>query len=137
MFLVPTFLYAISNNLDIVLTLYMDSVTQQVLLQNKIILTSILWRIVFARKLEYHQWLALFLLNCGSTITVLREIPRSFQEALDLVSVPFTGLLLVILYCFCSAAAGVYCEWVYKRKQGTKVASAASSQSLHFSNIAM
>ena len=122
--------------------------TQQVLLQNKIILTSVLWRLVFGRMLEYRQWFALILLNFGSTVTVLSEFPTSLDELKKVVTVSYAGLMLVLLYCFCSASAGVYCEWVYKRGASTPSSlknpkntrsppAAAVSHSMHFANIGM
>ncbi|CAD7936009.1 unnamed protein product [Amoebophrya sp. A25] len=69
-FMIPAILYAINNNLDTLLCSHMDGVTQQVLLQNKIMVTSVLYWVVFRRVLDFRQWFALGILTCGSAIAV-------------------------------------------------------------------
>ncbi|CAD7972169.1 unnamed protein product [Amoebophrya sp. A120] len=139
-FMVPTVLYAINNNLDIILANHMDGVTQQVLLQNKILVTSLVWWVVFRKHLEPRQWFALLLLTAGSAIAVssgeqekvkaMADDEKSSSDHSQKTTKTFctpTGFALAFFYCLCSAGASIYCEYVYRRdaKQSVHVASAA------------
>eukprot|EP00397_Hematodinium_sp_SG-2012_P001738 GEMP01001743.1.p1 GENE.GEMP01001743.1~~GEMP01001743.1.p1 ORF type:complete len:375 (+),score=77.94 GEMP01001743.1:215-1339(+) len=124
-FSVPAFLYAVANNLDIVLALYMDAATFQVFMQSKIASTSILWWVVFRKKLLVRQWAAIAILTGGSALC-------SIQKADTGVSMGITdvlGIPLGILAILCSTFAAISTEWIYKNEY--------VNTTIHVQNIAM
>lgn len=128
-FLVPTALYAVNNNLDMLITEYMDVVTIQVLFQNKILVTSLLWRIVFQQALEVKQWFALVLLTIGSVVASIdTRKGNDITTILSSLKLTPTGIFLILIYCFFSAGASIYCEFLYKR---------TGKQSIYFQNLGM
>lgn len=122
---VPSALYALNNNLDMLNNQYMDPATEQVLVQGKILTTGIVWWLVFQEDMGARKWFSLMILLVG---TVLAGWPsekagsESKQMYIDSV-----GVLLVMVYIWVSASAGVYNEWLYK--------SANSKDSIHTCNI--
>lgn len=109
-FAVPSVLYAINNNLDMLNNQYMDPATESVLVQLKILTTGIMWRLVFGKPLGTRKWLSLVLLFLGCSIA---GWPKSNTTANSMFILPF-GLVLVGFYVCISATAGVYNEWLYK-----------------------
>ena len=156
-FLIPSVFYMVSNNLDSILSQHMDAVTQQILLQNKILVTSIMWCIIFNKKFEKKQWLALIFLTIGSVFASIdnkNEILK--KDIINVINLPnlsttTTGLALILLYCICSASGALYCEYLYKykksesksdsdtltKKENESKINSKSSDSIHRSNIAM
>merc|ERR1712113_563452 len=127
MFAVPSIIYSVNNNLDMLNNLYMDPATEQVLVQSKIITTGIVWWLVFRQALGLRKWTAICLLFLG---TVLAGNPPSGKgdssSSKEMFIEPF-GIVLVTAYVFISAGAGVYNEWLYKGP--------GKNDSLHVSNV--
>jgi len=109
---IPSALYALNNNLDMLNNQHMDPATEQVLVQGKILTTGIVWWFVFGQEMGLRKWLSLLLLFVG---TVLAGLPA--ETALGEKKVMYIdtiGIFLVLLYTVVSACAGVYNEWLYK-----------------------
>jgi len=125
LFAVPSVLYAVNNNLDMVNNLYMDPATESVLVQGKILTTSVMWRIVFKKRLGAAKWVSLALLFAGCSgagwpTPTGREVP-------DTMFIRPLGVLLVVVHCHVSSLAGVFNEWLYL---GT-----GEGESIHLCNI--
>lgn len=119
-------LYAWGNNLDMLNNQYMDPATEQVLVQLKVLTTGVIWRLVFREPLAYRKWAALMLLCVGGAGAGWPSTP-SGDGAKTMYIKPF-GALLVCLHSTCSACAGVYNEWLYKRAPG-------KNDSIHLANV--
>lgn len=124
-FCVPSMLYAWGNNLDMLNNQYMDPATEQVLVQLKVLTTGVVWRLVFREPLPWRKWGALLLLGIGGAGAGWPSTPTG-TETNTMYIKPF-GALLVCLHSSCSACAGVYNEWLYKRAP-------AKGDSIHLAN---
>lgn len=124
-FSVPSLLYAVNNNLDMLNNQHMDPATEQVLVQGKILTTGIVWWLVFREPLGGRKWCALVLLFAGTVLAGWpSEQPADLAKRMYIDSV---GVLLVTAYVWVSASAGVYNEWLYKK--------IGRAESIHLSNI--
>ncbi|KAG3089579.1 hypothetical protein PI124_g17421 [Phytophthora idaei] len=132
---VPSFLYAIDNNLNYVILRYMDAATLSVLWNLKIVVTAVLFRFVLKHPLSELRKTAIVLLVAGvltSQSNHLRQMEGAMankgsssgmnmqseedaaadKSAKDLV----IGVLLVLVGVTLSSCASVFAEWAFKRK---------------------
>lgn len=109
-FAFPSALYSLNNNLDMLNNQHMDPATEQVLVQAKILTTGIVWWWVFGRTMGGRKWFALVLLFLGAVSAGWPSDATSGKR----MHIDSVGVLLVILYVWVSASAGVYNEWLYK-----------------------
>ena len=65
LYLVPAFLYCLYNNLTFINLELFDVSTYYCLMQFRIVLTAILYQILFRRQLNLIQWFSLFILTSG------------------------------------------------------------------------
>eukprot|EP00929_Paragymnodinium_shiwhaense_P106841 TRINITY_DN7260_c0_g1_i1.p1 TRINITY_DN7260_c0_g1~~TRINITY_DN7260_c0_g1_i1.p1 ORF type:complete len:276 (-),score=44.54 TRINITY_DN7260_c0_g1_i1:543-1370(-) len=122
LFLVPSILYAVNNNLDIINNQYMDPATESVLTQMKILTTALAWKLVFKKTIGQRKWWSLILLFVGCTVAGYPSGDKRNSMYIE----PF-GFVLIALYVVISATAGVYNEWLYKGID--------KDESIHVSNI--
>lgn len=135
LYLVPAFLYCLYNNLTFTNLERLDLATYQCLMQFRIVLTAIIYQILFRRKLSAMQWVSLFILTAGCLIkeygaydmstAAVQSNPTSEQPPSNVTTpdgvVPKTSpysfvstTLLIVLQLFCSCFAGVYNEYLLK-----------------------
>jgi UDP-sugar transporter A1/2/3 len=112
---VPELIYFTNNVLVFVILEYLDATTFQLLGQLKIVFTGILFRIVLRRRLSDFQWLAIWQLACGATVS---QIPSSQPQE---TKAPFFGVVLSVISCCLSALAGIYNEKIMKDKVETSI----------------
>jgi UDP-sugar transporter A1/2/3 len=117
---VPELIYCINNFLVLVILEYVDMTTFQLLGQLKIVFTGLLFRVVLRRRLSDYQWLAIWQLACGATVS---QIPTSEPQK---TNAPFFGVVLSVISCCLSALAGIYNEKIMKDK---------ASVSIHWQNL--
>jgi len=132
LFSVPSMIYSVGNNLDMLCNQYMDSAMFQVLVQLKILTTAVLWRIAFQTPLEWRKWVALGLLTTGGAAAALPSGALSSGEdgaAQQTMSIKPFGMVLIFCYTMCSGLAGVYTEYIYKVT--------SFEESIHFQNFTM
>jgi len=113
-FTIPSLMYSVNNNIDILFVQHMDPATMQVLVQLKILTTAVTWRIVFRQALGLRKWLALIFLFMGAACAVLPSKAASPEKPETAMFIDITGMVLVTLYVWISAGAGVYNEWLFK-----------------------
>ncbi|GAB6021108.1 hypothetical protein CHUAL_003741 [Chamberlinius hualienensis] len=107
---VPAALYAAYNNLAFVNLSAFNPTTYFLLLQFRVVVTGILFQVLFKKSLSVKQWLSLVLLTIGCLI---KEMP-SFSLG-GLVIPHFSiNLPLILIQVFCSCFAGVYNEYLLK-----------------------
>ncbi|KAK8923424.1 CMP-sialic acid transporter 1 [Platanthera zijinensis] len=67
LFVVPSVIYLVHNNVQFATLTYVDPLTYQIMGNLKIVTTGILFRLFLKRKLSILQWLAIILLVVGTT----------------------------------------------------------------------
>ncbi|XP_054743313.1 UDP-galactose transporter senju [Anastrepha obliqua] len=65
LYFVPAFLYCLYNNLAFVNLSTFDPTTYYLLLQLRVVITGVLFQIIFKKYLTCRQWISLLLLTCG------------------------------------------------------------------------
>uniref|UniRef100_A0A182MZ98 CMP-sialic acid transporter n=1 Tax=Anopheles dirus TaxID=7168 RepID=A0A182MZ98_9DIPT len=143
LYFVPAFLYCLYNNLAFVNLSTFDPTTYYLLLQLRVVITGILFQIIFKKYLSRKQWFSLLLLTVGC---MLKQWNFSFfsgtpqPDAAGDPTVPanpaeppkpddgtFRGknisgfdlsysALLILVQTVCSCLAGVYNEYLLKKK---------------------
>lgn len=68
LYLVPAFLYCLYNNLTFINLELFDVATYYCLMQFRIVLTGVIYQILFRRKLNQIQWISLFILTAGCLV---------------------------------------------------------------------
>ncbi|KAL0974033.1 hypothetical protein UPYG_G00214520 [Umbra pygmaea] len=119
---VPAVLYALNNNLVVLMQVYMDPSSFQVLSNLKIASTALLYSFCLGKRLRPLQWLALGILMgagvCHSYSSLdLGDPGRTEDQASPRIHITAWGLVLVLVYCFISGLAAVYTERVLKSQQ--------------------
>jgi len=110
-FFFPALLFAVSNNLHILLALQMDAGTFQAVMQSGIVFTSILWWIVFRKPLSLMQWAAIGIIAIGSSLCANKSSGSSNVMGIYSLS----AALLIVVSLTCSTVAAISNEWIYKR----------------------
>lgn len=117
---VPAILYALNNNLVVLMQAFMDPSSFQVLSNLKIASTALLYSLCLGKRLHPTQWFALGLLMCAGichTYTCLDIEDRAEVEEGPRLHITAWGLFLVLVYCFVSGLAAVYMERVLKSQR--------------------
>ncbi|XP_034599746.1 CMP-sialic acid transporter 1 isoform X3 [Setaria viridis] len=123
LYLVPSVIYLIHNNVQFATLTYVDPSTYQIVGNLKIVTTGILFRLVLKRKLSNLQWMAIVLLAVGATTSQVKGCGDAPCDSL--FSAPLQGYMLGILSACLSALAGVYTEYLMKK----------NSDSLYWQNV--
>ncbi|XP_058799321.1 UDP-galactose transporter senju [Phymastichus coffea] len=112
LYMVPSSLYCLYNNLSFVNLAAFDPPTYFLLLQLRVVVTGIIFQLVFKQKLSTKQWLSLVLLTLGCMIKHLNLdyenslIKSNFQLNINIV--------FIFIQTICSCLAGVYNEYLLK-----------------------
>ncbi|XP_053180179.1 probable UDP-sugar transporter protein SLC35A4 [Scomber japonicus] len=119
---IPAILYALNNNLVVVMQDYMDPSSYQVLSNLKIASTALLYSFCLGKRLRRGQWLALGLLMgagvCHSYSSLdLGDPDRDEVEQGPKLHITAWGLFLVLVYCCVSGLAAIYTERVLKSQK--------------------
>uniref|UniRef100_A0A182YN52 CMP-sialic acid transporter n=1 Tax=Anopheles stephensi TaxID=30069 RepID=A0A182YN52_ANOST len=141
LYFVPAFLYCLYNNLAFVNLSTFDPTTYYLLLQLRVVITGILFQIIFKKYLSRKQWFSLLLLTVGcmlkqwnfSIFSTTSQPTAAVGETTvetrkpDPADGTFRGknisgfdlsysALLILVQTFCSCLAGVYNEYLLKKK---------------------
>lgn len=68
LYMVPAFLYSLYNNLTFINLKLFDPTTYQCLMQFRIVLTAIIYQILFRKRLRKSQWISLAILTLGCLV---------------------------------------------------------------------
>ncbi|XP_050491512.1 UDP-galactose transporter senju [Bombus huntii] len=118
LYMIPSFLYCLYNNLAFINLAIFDPTTYYVLLQFRVVMTGIIFQVVFNKKLSLKQWFSLVLLTIGCMVKHI-ELDFSvniFNAKINLSS----NIILVFIQTICSCLAGVYNEYLLK-EQGANI----------------
>lgn len=133
MYIVPAALYSLYNNLQFVNLATYDPTTYYVLLQFRVVVTGIIFQILFKKQLSFIQWASICLLTCGcilkelghikytkvsydsttNSIPIANQSLSSANNSANLIGFP---LFFIIIQVFSSCFAGVYNEYLLKDK---------------------
>ncbi|KAK3748725.1 hypothetical protein QZH41_015671 [Actinostola sp. cb2023] len=114
LYLIPAFLYCLYNNLAFVNLSAYDPTTYFLLLQFRVVVTGVIFQILFSKRLSRIQWLSLILLTAGCILKQLNFGSKSVGLSLRLDY----NLILILVQVFCSCFAGVYNEYLLKGRSG-------------------
>lgn len=113
LYMVPSFMYCLYNNLTFVNLGAYDPTSYFLLLQFRVVVTGVIFQFLFKKKLSKIQWFSLLLLTCGCIIKQL-----SFGKLSSASFIVNMNLGLIMVQVFCSCFAGVYNEYLLKGKGG-------------------
>eukprot|EP00123_Amoebidium_parasiticum_P013997 comp22273_c3_seq1/m.32946 comp22273_c3_seq1/g.32946 ORF comp22273_c3_seq1/g.32946 comp22273_c3_seq1/m.32946 type:complete len:297 (-) comp22273_c3_seq1:537-1427(-) len=135
LYFVPAFLYSISNNLTYTNLSRNDPTTFYLLLQLRVVVTGVMFQLLFKKELSRLQWVSLLLLTLGCGI---KELGRRAQNAplsdeVDHLTM-FINTLLILLQVLCSCFASVYCEFLLKKEAPT-VPLMLQNTFMHFNSL--
>jgi len=118
LYLVPASLYCLYNNLSFISLSYFNPTTYFMFMQIRLLLTGVIYQILFKRSLSSKQWLSLLILTVGCMIhasgsgsEVTSDSSNNSEE--DLVKFG-TGCVFILVQVLCSVVAGVYNEYLIK-----------------------
>ncbi|KAL1807354.1 hypothetical protein DCAR_0522659 [Daucus carota subsp. sativus] len=111
---IPSIIYLIHNNVQFATLTYVDTSTYQIMGNLKIVTTAVLFRLFLRRKLSNLQWMAIFLLAIGTTTSQVKGCGEASCDSL--FSSPIPGYMLGVLSACLSALAGIYTEFLLKKK---------------------
>ncbi|KXJ17474.1 UDP-galactose transporter senju [Exaiptasia diaphana] len=114
LYMIPAFLYCLYNNLAFVNLSAYDPTTYFLLLQFRVVVTGVIFQILFSKQLSRVQWVSLLLLTAGCIIKQLKFGSESAGLSLKLDQ----NLVLIMVQVFCSCFAGVYNEYLLKGRSG-------------------
>lgn len=129
LYFVPAFLYCLYNNLAFVNLSTFDPTTYYLLLQLRVVITGVLFQIIFKKSLSRKQWFSLCLLTLGCMLKQWNfTLPGSteVQQQQSDDGSTFHGknisgfdlsfsAVLILVQTVCSCLAGVYNEYLLKR----------------------
>lgn len=140
--MVPAFLYCLYNNLAFVNLATFDPTTYYLLLQLRVVVTGILFQIIFKKYLSQRQWISLILLTLGCMLKQV-DLNSFYNDANDdseaavlqvasavnatqtnskangknMAGFDFSiSAVLILAQTICSCLAGVYNEYLLKDK---------------------
>ena len=111
-YIVPALLYCVYNNLVYLNLTFFDPGTYNVLMQLRIVLTGLLYQLLFSTRLGRNQWLAIILITLGC---VCKEWPKLLGEGGRVPSALSHAWVLLAFQMLCSVFAGVYNEKLLKK----------------------
>ncbi|XP_022914512.1 UDP-galactose transporter senju [Onthophagus taurus] len=123
LYLIPAFLYSLYNNLAFHNLTQFDPTTYNILLQFRVVITAILFQIIFRKKLSKKQWLSLLLLTLGCIIKQISfgadylndsGLKTATNSSSIFTTFAISSLLFIFIQILCSCFAGVYNEHLLK-----------------------
>lgn len=118
LYLIPSFLYCLYNNLSFINLAAFDPTTYYVLLQFRVVMTGIIFQVIFKKQLSGTQWFSLLLLTLGCMIKHI-----NISTDANIFSTKFIlnrNIYLILIQTVCSCLAGVYNEYLLKQ-QGASI----------------
>ncbi|XP_024459992.1 CMP-sialic acid transporter 1 isoform X2 [Populus trichocarpa] len=113
LYVVPSIIYLIHNNVQFATLTYVDASTYQIMGNLKIVTTGILFRLFLRRRLSNLQWMAIILLAVGTTTSQVKGCGEASCDSL--FAAPIQGYMLGAVSACLSALAGVYTEFLMKK----------------------
>lgn len=120
LYIVPAGLYCIYNNLYFVSLIFFDPTSNNLFMQIRLVLTGVIYQVIFKRMLSCRQWGSLLLLTAGCVMQAAGTLnDASFTSyAFTSLGVFGLGITFVISKTVASVFAGVYNEFLIKERGG-------------------
>lgn len=133
LYFIPALLYCLYNNLSFKNLSIFDPTTYFLLLQLRVVITGILFQIIFKKTLSKIQWFSLILLTIGCMLKHIEfettsDISSEFSKNTKGFELSLSALLIII-QVLCSCFAGVYNEHLLKKE--------GSNTNIYIQNIFM
>ncbi|CAG7831409.1 unnamed protein product [Allacma fusca] len=142
LYFIPAFLYCLYNNLAYTNLATFDPTTYFLLLQFRVVVTGVVFQILFKKNLSTHQWISLLFLTVGCMVKEINfdaifgsktlGVSPTVESSSKSSALEFVGLLLIFLQVVCSSSAGVYNEYLLK---GTGVPVLVQNTCLYLDSI--
>ncbi|KAL1139240.1 hypothetical protein AAG570_006226, partial [Ranatra chinensis] len=118
LYFVPAVLYCAYNNLTYLNLSTFDPTTYFILLQLRVVITGVVFQIIFKKELSRQQWISLVILTLGCMLKQIHfsdeNHTKEVGEKQMNISISLSSLLLFV-QVLCSCFAGVYNEHLLKR----------------------
>ncbi|XP_076179446.1 UDP-galactose transporter senju [Ptiloglossa arizonensis] len=112
LYTIPSFLYCLYNNLAFINLATFDPTTYYVLLQFRVVMTGVIFQVVFNKKLSLKQWFSLIILTIGC---IVKYIDLDLDVNIFSTKLNFnSNIILIFIQTICSCLAGVYNEYLLK-----------------------
>ncbi|CAF0818300.1 unnamed protein product [Adineta ricciae] len=150
LYFIPSALYCLYNNLAFINLSSYDPTTYFLLLQFRVVVTGVIFQILFNKRLTRIQWLSLLLLTSGCIIkqfehssslpvskvsltnSTLSHTPEPTVQKSSLINI---HLIWILVQVFCSCFAGVYNEYLLKSDRTTQVDVMLQNSFMYFDSI--
>ncbi|GFR01126.1 UDP-galactose transporter senju [Trichonephila clavata] len=80
LYFVPAFMYSLYNNLTFVNLSIFDPTTYYLLMQIRVVITGVVFQVLFKKQLSKKQWFSLILLTLGCIVKQLHTTPYVPQD---------------------------------------------------------
>ncbi|XP_066590926.1 UDP-galactose transporter senju isoform X1 [Prorops nasuta] len=114
LYMIPSILYCLYNNLAFVNLAEFDPTTYYILLQFRVVVTGIIFQLVFKKYLSMKQWISLFILTIGCMVKHIHisQNSENFETNFHIN----INIIFIVIQVICSCLAGVYNEYLLKGK---------------------
>jgi len=118
LYFVPATLYCLYNNLSFLSLSYFDPTSYFMFMQTRLLLTGLIYQILFSKRLSMKQWGSLLLLTIGCMVHARGTASGDASTTVLAASwsILGIGLVFVLTQVLCSVFAGVYNEFLIKGK---------------------
>ncbi|KNC84646.1 hypothetical protein SARC_03137 [Sphaeroforma arctica JP610] len=121
LYFVPAGLYCLYNNLAFINLANYDPTSYYLLLQFRVVVTGVVFQVLFKQRLSQKQWASLVILTCGCFMKEYgsgshKEASVGIEAQRQADFYFHTGLIMVQVFCSCFA--GVYNEKLLKGDNG-------------------
>ena len=113
LYMVPAVLYTLYDNLTFVNLQFFDPPTFFILSQFRLVVTGVVYELLFDKRLTARQWLSLLVLTAGC---IVKEGSKFAGGGASLVAVPYYSWALIGVQILSATFAGVYNEYLLKGK---------------------
>merc|ERR1719309_1664089 len=117
LYLVPATLYCLYNNLSFLSLSYFNPTTYFMFMQIRLLLTGVIYQILFKKSLSSKQWISLGILTVGCMVhasgTSSGKSSDRGEGGTNMVQLGM-GCAFVLIQVLCSVFAGVYNEYLIK-----------------------
>ncbi|XP_077999457.1 uncharacterized protein LOC144452267 [Glandiceps talaboti] len=113
-FAIPSFIYGMNNNLFLYALHFAPPPLWNVLIQSRVLMTAVVYRVVFKRDVPPQRWAALLLLIVGISLAEVSNSSSAHSETDTSMSLVLRAVLLSLVSAALSTAASIYTEYLFK-----------------------
>ena len=121
-------LYAAFDNLTFATLALLSPYSYQVVMQLRLVVTALLWQLLFRKKLSMRQWMSVAMISLAVAVFNTTESRAADDapaaedaDAPEAVAKRTLGVFLAFLQILCAVCAGIACEYLLKNKGSSGV----------------